>query len=114
MNTQERIQQLYSEAHSLGLQEIESLARKILNHYEDLDEFVMCMGTWFFTSNKYDVNFSSDTDRVSFYIGDSDEEDEVQFDFSELEEFITEWDSNFYFTGNPMRFTKDSEITEEW
>lgn len=114
MNIQERIEQLYNEAHALGLQEIERLARKILNRYEDLDEFIMCMGMWFFPSEKYDVNFSSDITGVSFYIGDSDEEEEVEFDFSELEDFITKWDRDFHFTGSSMRFTKDGEIIEHW
>src|SRR5208337_3318365 len=44
------IQQHFDDAYQIGLVEVERLARKILAKHPNLDEFVMAMGSAFFTT----------------------------------------------------------------
>lgn len=91
----EKIQTLHSQASAIASAEVIRLARKILKANSDLEEFIMGMGTWFF-SNK-------DGDNVS-----------TGPEFKELDDFISEWDETIRITGEPMRFTANGEIRRDW
>ena len=75
---------------------IENEARKILKSDDSLSEFIMGMGTWFFTS-------TNDMRRI-------DNEDIAP----ELADFIDKWDDYLRLTGIPMRFTATGVVVTEW
>ena len=69
-STLEKIGELYSRADDLILDLVRSEARKILVNDPELDEFVMGMGSCFFTAkegSKYDIN-SYDYDTFEEYV----------------------------------------------
>jgi hypothetical protein len=72
------------------------LARKILRKSPNLHEFVMAMGVAMFTDHYRDYSL--------------DEKPE----WSELNDFINEWDNQLKLTGIPMCFTAEGEIVREW
>ena len=61
---------------------------------EKLKEFVMGMGTYFFTF----------TDGSTAY----------EYKCESLDNFISKWDKYLKITGEPMRFTKKSRVIEDW
>ncbi len=89
---------------------IEKQARLLLHRYSYLNEFVMAMGTFFFTTQhgmvwhgEYDPN-NPDSEELTF------EEKGYQI----LDEFILEYDSKMNIMGTSMRFSKDSPIKTDW
>ena len=95
----EQIQKLHTEASNLASAEVIRIARKILNEHSELKEFVMGMGLWSF----------SDYDGHSYLL-----ENGTDPRFAELEDFISEWDSEIRITGEPMRFTANGKIIRNW
>jgi hypothetical protein len=81
---------------------IESEARAILERRSNLNEFIMAMGTFFFTSK--DQSNSSPNNII-----DEDELDEPEF-----YEMIEELNEMFNCTGHPMRFTANGETINNW
>lgn len=78
---------------------VEREARLILQENKDLGEFIMGMGTWFFTT-KITGEANYDTDEYT--------------SSGELSEFIAEWDEELCLTGNPMRFTAKGKKRTNW
>lgn len=87
-------------------EEVERLARQILAKNDDLHEFTMAMGTWFFSRTKKEAKKFGGYDIIH-----SNEDDPR---FKELEEFISEWDDAIKITGEPMRFTAKGKIVRDW
>jgi len=101
--TAKKIDDLLDEANVLAVKLIEAEARHILKNHKDLDEFVMGMGTAFFTRKGRSPGWGHGT---------------VQFDerkYMELiDQLITDYDDYFKITGLPMRFTANGEKITEW
>lgn len=83
----------YEELYNSGIEYIIEEARKILRKHKNLDEFIMGMGTWFFTykdgSIVYDVKYINE---------------------SRLVKFVNEYDDSMKFTGTSIRFSANSKI----
>ena len=82
---------------------VEELAREVLIKRPDLVEFVMGMGGWHFT-----------TERYLHYISDDYSPYEERKHMEALETFINEYDSIFKMTGSPMRFTAKGKKITNW
>ena len=54
----------------------------------------MGMGTYMFTNKDGDVDYKKNN--------------------PDLDKLISEWDSHYYLTGEPMRFTLNSSIVTDW
>lgn len=108
MTANKKIARLYHEACVLSTQAVEKMARQILAKHPTLDEFVMAMGSAYFTTKAKTVS-TQDGGKMCdmIYL------DERAY-MSKLGEFITEWDDALGITGTPMRFTATSPITENW
>jgi len=91
------IQQHFDDAYQIGLVEVERLARKILAKHPNLDEFVMAMGSAFFTT-KDDGNIHP-FERAYM---------------KPLDRFLTAWDDTLCLTGEPMRFTATGRKETAW
>lgn len=92
--------QRYKDLQDDALAEVERQARAILRRTATLDEFVMGMGTAFFTlrSGKPSTALeNSDDHRIGV-----------------LRDFIGEWDEVLRLTGAPMRFTARGEKITTW
>lgn len=85
----------------LALPEVERLARKCLSQNPiKIKEFVMCMGTFFFTDQTGEVLYSNIAEKYSGY--------------KPLNDFICEWDGILKLTGEPMRFTATGIKITDW
>jgi len=106
-----KVSYLYSTTCKYAVMEVEKLARKILRDHPHLDEFVMAMGTFFFTDKKGNSIATWDSKLMPNY-------EYRTFDtrkyFKPLNDFITEWDPVLKITGEPMRFTATSPIKTNW
>lgn len=78
------------------LDEIEKQAKQILRSHSSLNEFIMAMGTCFFTTK---------TDTISLY-------DRPYM--SELNKFINRWDDRLKICGDPMRVSATGERITDW
>ena len=96
-----QIKEHYSKACELASQKVERMARAILQKHGNLDEFIMGMGTWFFSikDKRYPNNHLSGIDRA--YL-------------KPLDNFISEWDDFLKITGEPMRFTAFGKRVTNW
>jgi hypothetical protein len=90
----EIILRLYNEGRKEGLKLVEIIARQHLKENPDLKEFVMGMGTYMFTNKDGDVDYKKNN--------------------PDLDKLISEWDSYYYLTGEPMRFALNSSIVTDW
>ena len=104
------IQQGQAAAEARG--EIERLARAILRKKAQLHEFVMAMGTWFFTNHAGKVV----EHEVEHYnpVSTSPYSHTPRRWVAPLWEFIQEWDEDLHLTGDPMRFTAEGPVITEW
>jgi len=94
----------YTKASTLASLYVEQEARKILVEHPELNEFIMAMGSWYFT-------WKVGEDYMSHVILDGD----VKFiDDSDLAEFMAEWDDILKITGEPMRFTAKGKLRKDW
>lgn len=117
-----RINQLYERASRLAVKAIKDEARKILKADEGLDEFIMAMGSCFFTfkeGGKYDI-FSYTDEQIErmeeaghdWYGADNGIlSDGFQPEFMEAVEDLNDM---FKVLGYPVRFSADSEESHEW
>jgi hypothetical protein len=96
MNPTKKIQKLFDQAGQLAIEHVEFAARKILREHKNLTEFVMGMGTCFFSEGKDTVGL------------------EERAYMKPLEEFICEWDEALGITGTPMRFTANGQRITDW
>lgn len=123
-DTIRKIDELFAYADKLAIELIESEARKILSKDTDLHEFVMAMGSCFFTAKengRYDFNTYNDDDELDAYIEDGGiladsgliihDTDHFEPEFFEMVEDLNE---RFNSKGTPMRFTANSQIVSEW
>ena len=95
--TLKQIEDLYEQASELALQLIESEARKLMRCHPNLNEFVMCMGSSFFTDKNNDI--------IENWL------------FKYMEPFnvlVNDLDDIFHITGTPMRFTADGPVETNW
>ena len=82
-------------AYKIGIKYVIQTATEHLNNFYELDEYIMGMGRYLFTIKP---------DRDSGHVPKC----------KLLEIFLNEWDSEFCFTGNPMRFKADGKIITNW
>jgi hypothetical protein len=97
-----QIDKWFNDASDMAITVIESKARNILKQHSNLNEFVMCMGTFFFTSKKQ-INFSTNNiiDPVFKYM-------------EPFYEMVWELNERFNVTGCPMRFTVNGKVISNW
>lgn len=117
-----KIDELFVSADDIGIKLIEVEARKILAADPNLDEFIMAMGSCFFTikeGGKYDINTMTDEewddwteseDYVHEYNGIVDD---VHFQ-KEFFDMVADLNERFNSMGCPMRFTATSNIVTDW
>jgi len=91
----EKSEQLLGEATELAIKEIERIARKELNKNKDLEDFTMCMGSYFF-SYKNQI-----------------EHDYKHYRTKELDDFIEKY-SVLRLMGKPMTFTRNGNVITNW
>lgn len=97
MTIKKQIRDHLDEAGRLALAEVERMARELLAKHRELDEFVMAMGTVFFTlRNGNDVSL------------------EERAYMKRLNQFICEFDGQLGLTGSPMRFKHNGPTITEW
>jgi hypothetical protein len=94
-DTLKTIDEHYEHASTLALNLIESEARKILTADPDLDEFIMAMGSCFFTHKEKGIVYA----------------EVFQADFMEMVEDLNE---TYKVMGYPMRFTATGKIINDW
>lgn len=94
-----KIDALYMDIQNLAEEYIIREARSILKADPMLDEFIIGMGTWFFTTKgKVEILDESDAPIGQTLLAD----------------FLCTWDQYLRVTGNPMRFTATGEIRRDW
>lgn len=114
MKPNTELEKLLGQMDAIALKEVERLARKVLKEHPNLDEFIMCMGSYFFTykdkTNK--DHLSGYEQRVNkswqYYTVDS------RAYLKPLNNFISKWNEVLKITGEPMRFTAEGPIITDW
>lgn len=112
MANEKEIERHYKEAENLASEFVEAQARAILRKHPHLHEFVMAMGTWFFTKRK-----SRDRSLLPgehAIISPTDYGAPKYIAEGRLARFVYEWDEYLKITGEPMRFTADGPVVREW
>ena len=90
--------------YSKALKLIEQDARSLLRKHKNLDEFVMAMGSWFFTpKDKSRDNFGNESFQSLPRYMQSFAKMMESFEVMELK-----------ITGAPMRFTADGPLVHDW
>lgn len=101
----------YEKAEKTASEVVEKMARKILREHPELNEFVMAMGTYFFTYKD-----GGNLDPISSKMNSS--YNYVYYDtepfLKPLNDFIGEWDSRLKITGDAMRFTANGIKVTDW
>lgn len=92
------IEMYLNKADKIAEEQVETIARRILKDNPQLDEFIMGMGVWFFTTKKGE-NLSWDNKRG--YI-------------EPMIHFLNKWNENLHLTGIPMRFTAEGPKVTDW
>lgn len=117
-----KINDLFAASDDIGIKLIESEARKILAADPNLDEFVMAMGSCFFTikkGGKYDITDMTDEewdvwveadDYVHEYSGIVDQQD-FQKEFFDM---VGDLNERFNSMGCPMRFRANTNVITNW
>jgi hypothetical protein len=91
-----RLARLHRKSSSLAIEMVEKQARRVLaRNRRSLQEFVMGMGTWFFTDQR-----GRPVDPPRSAAG--------------LKKFFDEWGSVYSLTGVPMRFTATGKAIRDW
>ena len=100
----------YNEACQLAFEEVKKRARIILKKRPNLDEFVMGMGAWFFTTKD-----GRNTDgSVEFYNETSGYFYLFRSWVQPISDIICKWDEVLKITGNPVRFTAKGPEVVNW
>ena len=95
--TLKQIDDLYEQTSELALQLIESEARKLMRSHSNLNEFIMAMGSTFFTDKN--------DDPIENWL----------FKYMEpFNDMVNDLDDLFHITGTPMRFTANGPIETKW
>jgi hypothetical protein len=101
----EQLEELFERADKIAIDEVIVLARRVLKLNPSTHEFIMAMGSFFFTRkgehNAFD-NYSLEREIKGLRGG------------SELWDFIIKHDNRFKITGNPIRFSLKSRIKTDW
>ena len=119
------IDNLWNEADDKALDLIEREARKILRDDPNLYEFVMAMGSCFFTAKEggqYDFNnpIFNNEDYYETYLDNGGiiaddhliiQDDDFQSEFFAM---VDELDEKFHSKGYPIRFTATSKPVHDW
>lgn len=96
MSASKEIKMHYNAAEKIASEEVQRLARKILREHPNLHEFIMGMGSAFFTDKYRNVKSSG-------------------YEYmAPLFDLIDEWDCVLKITGEPMRFTASGEKVTMW
>lgn len=96
MITNSQIEKHHEETVKMALELLEHKARVILKAHPNLQEFVMAMGTFFFTDRDgHPVN------NPPWYM-------------QPVHDLIDDWDRRLCLTGAPMRFTATGPIRHDW
>lgn len=104
------IEKHYQKACELAEEKVEKLARKILLKNPELHEFVMAMGDWFFTLKAQPEDEENNAIKEGEICWDVDSDPR----FTEISNFIMEWDEYLKLTGIPMRFTATGPKITDW
>ncbi len=88
-----------SEAQYNAMLLVKQIAVDILKKEKDLDEFFMCMGSWFFTYKK---------DNTTAYTADSDSR------VSDMTSFIDKYNKELNLTGMSIRVKADGKARFDW
>lgn len=107
MSTEQKILELkkkMDEVFFMSYDITEDLARKILKDNPQLDEFIMCMGSFFFTDKK-----GNDIDTFNSVVSKR-----LEKSFQPLNDFICDWDNTLKITSEPMRFTANGPKITDW
>lgn len=94
--TRRKIDFLLEQAGDAGFHHVKVQARKILQKHNNLDEFIMGMGTWFFT-----------------YTNGEQVSPDLKY-LKPLSDFIYDYDQALKITGNPVRFTAYGANITDW
>ena len=117
-----KVDKMFEDASELAIKLIKDEARKILKADDGLDEFVMAMGSCFFTykdGGKYDI-FAYTDEQYEQMDEDGHEwygaqkgilHDRFQPEFMEL---IDDLNEKFHVCGYPVRFTANSKEVHDW
>jgi len=94
--TLKQIEGHFDKASELAIELVESEARKILRSHTNLNEFIMGMGSAFFT----DKNGNIDNWKYKY--------------LQEFSDFVDDLDEKFKVSGCLMRFTVNSKAQHDW
>lgn len=101
----------YYKACEMASSKVEQMARTILRNHPHLDEFIMAMGSYSFTTKT-----GGNIDPISSRMNSS--YNYVYYDthkyLKPLNDFIGEWDQYLKITGEPMRFTATGKKITDW
>ncbi len=117
MDINKQIRQKLDEANTLAENEVEFLARAVLNNNHHLHEFIMAMGSYFFTCRKTGhplFSMEKGSDIVHTVMGENEETLLKIPGYKELSDFVSEWDEELKLTGSPMRFTRLTGRKTDW
>ena len=118
-----KINDLFDQASNLAIEGIKNEAREILKDDPNLDEFIMAMGSCFFTlkeGGKYDIMSYTDDEwdewcesdeYVSSYYNNIGDDCNFQTEFFEMVDDLNE---KFNVMGYPVRFTATSKEVHDW
>ena len=102
----------YNAACKLASKKVEHMARSVLNNHPQLDEFIMAMGSYFFTYKNSDSHLGSHVEKMNasynYYF-----EDTYKY-LKPLNNFIGKWDGYLKITGDAMRFTAKGKKITDW
>lgn len=101
----------YDIAVSLALKEVEKEARKILFEHSRYKEFIMAMGSCFFTTAE--KGETVDLLRQVYRNGGYSYELTYRY-FGQLQKIFDEWNPYLKLTGEPMRFTATGKMIKDW
>lgn len=93
-------------ADKLAEKEVERLARLVLLNNPKLREFIMGMGSFFFTDSKDEIIHTS--------MGNNDSRLNRLKGYKRLVKFVEQFDSQLKITGTPMRFTAKGKKITDW
>lgn len=102
----------YKMAEKIASKKVEIMARKILANHPYLNEFIMAMGSYFFTVKNSDRHINPTTQKMNasweYYYVDT-------FNYLKpLNKFIHKWNDVLKITGDPMRFTAKGKKITNW
>lgn len=101
----EELNEILEKADTIIESEVVRLAMRVLKANSKVHEFIIAMGTFFFTrrgNKNVHFTFSTQEEICSLKNG------------KELFDFIHKWDNQFKVTGNSLRFSLKSEIKRDW